>query len=308
MASIKQMINSVFPNTFKQDDILEVISSVKQSLNNNSLEAVELAIKEVDKTNLTKDKEYLSMLSAVQRNYPLTKKYNVDLFNHFKVVLLHADDLLDQLESLVYKKFTKVVDKDSMNYQRTQILSLVNTVSLVSAYIPQYIHYLCVSHNENHNESKIVNHLTKHKVEYVRSNMVAFLQALGVLLRTNGRSLKQIMENIPDVEITDNQDELKLLPQTSLDPTGAVNGFLSASTNPFYYFRMWMVDRAHSRYKRNQEEIEAIKIELEAMNSQILNGDVDARTERLRERAQQRLQKLEYEVAQHEEKVMSTQY
>ena len=58
----------------------------------------------------------------------------------------------------------------------------------------------------------------------------------------------------------------------------------------------------------SKEEVEAIKIELDYMNTQLANGQGDALLERQKEKALERLDKLEYQIHEHEKRVLDTRY
>lgn len=303
-------LSSVFSsltNTFKSDDITDNLIETRNRIREGSMEVVNQCIKDTASVDFSKNRDYVSTLTTIRRHY---KKANdkMTLFQCFAMVLDQADNHLNEAIGLVDKYFTKTVDKSSLTHPRVQLLSLGETIDFVADFIPKYCHFVIAKQNELAGGEKVEKVLSRGKIKWINENTMDFYKALSSLSLLNLNELEKILKSIPDVVVTESGDENKMFDKNKLDPTMMGSRFFSARFNPFYYWRMWRVDAAHEKYKMAKEEVESIKIELEAMNSQIQNGQVDAYTERQRELAIERMNKLEYQIAKHEEKARNTRY
>lgn len=300
-------ILSSLMNTFKSDDISDTLIDTRNRIRDGALEVVQSCIQDTQNVDFSKNMEYKSTLAAIHRNYPRgTAK--LELFQAYGLILNNCDKHLDELIGLVTKYFTKTVDKDSMTYARGQIMALGKAIDFVGDFIPKHCRYVIVKQNELAGGLKAEKVISRGQINYIKENTVEFYKALVSLASINIGEIEKMLKEIPDVVISEDGAETKMFKQHKLDPSGTLNNFLSASTNPFYYIGMAIVDYQHNKYKLAKEEVESIKIELEAMNSQLANGQVDAYTERQRDLAIERMQKLEYQISKYEEKARNTQY
>lgn len=294
-------------NVFKSDDLTDTLIDTRNRMRDGSVSVVQTCIAETSNVDFSKSKEYRFAADALKRHFG----NGVDkgtVFQGFATVLATCDVVLDKMISHVDKVFTKTVDKDSLTYPRVQLMSLAENIDFISEYIPKYCRFIIISNGAAHGGESLEKAMTKAQLKYVRENLVSFFQCCTVIANAHAKGIDKILKEIPDVTVTDEGDENKMFAKQRLDPTGTLTRFLSASLNPFYYVRMAIVDWQHANYKRAKEEAESIKIELDAMNNLVESGQVDAFTERQRELANERLAKLDYEIAKYEEKARNTRY
>ena len=291
---------------FKSNDILDTLIETRDRIQNTAIPAVGICIADTKTISFANNPEYKTGIATINRRYH--KANQKELFPALGVILTDAEKIMNQLIPLVGKYFTETVDKDSITYPRAQIMALAENIDFIADFIPSYCRYIIALQTQLNNGPKIEESLTKAQIKYIKENLLNFYKALDALSGANVKSVEQMLRDIPNVNISDDNKESQLFSKLKLDPTGALNNFLSARTNPFYYIRMAMVDYQHARYKRAKEEVEAIKIDLDYLSSQIQNGSGDAYLERQKELAQERLSKLEFDIAKYEEKARNTRY
>lgn len=293
--------------TFDSDDIVDVLVDSRNTIRDGSAEVVKNCIRDTQNVNFSNNQEY-------QQTHLMTRKYytkldkNNNLFQYFDLILKDCDSALDALIPLVSKYFTKKVDKNSLTYQRGQIIALGETIDFVANIIPKICLYIIAKQTELSGGEKVEKVLSKAHIKYVKENLSQFYISLNHLNALDVKQMEKMIKEIPEVIMTDEGSEQKMFQKHKLDPTGTMSRFLSSSTNPFYYWRMWRVDVQHNKYKLAKEEVESIKIELEVMNAQLASGQVDAFLERQRELAIERKNKLEYQISKYEEEARNTRY
>ena len=291
---------------FKSDDISDTLIATRDRLRDSTIPSIAVCIADTKTISFTNNPEYKATLSTVKRHY--SKASKLELFPALAMILKDSEKTINELIPLVGKYFTKVVDKDSITYPRAQILALAETIDFVSNFIPRYCRFVIAKQIELSGGEKLENSLSKAQFKYIRENTLEFYKAIDSLSKINVDSIEKLLKAIPNVSVTEDNTENNLFSKTKLDPTGSTSRFLSASWNPLYYAQMALVDYQHARYKQSKEEVEAIKIDLDYLNSQIQNGAGDAYIERQRELAQERLNKVEYEISKYEDKARNTVY
>ena len=300
-------LSSIFSrigNSFRGENITDTLIATRNQLRDGAQEAIALCIKDTANIDFSKNPEYNSTLATVRRHYGKdTLKLN--LFQSFGYILQRCDHELSQLIDLSGHYFTEEVDKDSLTYQRTTIISLGETIDFVATFIPRYTRYVIAKQTELSGGEKVEKALTRAQLNYIKENTLAFYKALSTVAKSD-TDIKVIVKSIPEVVVSD--DASRMFDERKLNPTGATSRFVSATFNPFYYIGMAIVQWQHSRYTQAKTEAETIKIELEALNAQARNGQVDALTERQQDMARERLSKLEAEIASYEKKALNTVY
>lgn len=295
-----------FVYSFKSENIVEGLIDTRNRMREGSQEVVKKCAEETATVDFSKNKDYIAALTFFKTNFYTNNVKN--LFEGYGLFLQICDKHLDQMIGLTNKYFTATVDKDSLTYPRAQILAMAESIEFVSDYVSKHCRYLIAKQNELAGGTKVDKVVSRATIKYLVDNQVDFFNALNRISKIKAGDLEKTLKAIPDVKISEDGSEKKMFPAHALDPSGITSRFFSATYNPFYYWRMWRVDRAHEKYKLAKEEAESIKIELEAMSAQMNTGQVDAYLERQRDLAIERLNKLEYQIAKHEEQARNTKY
>lgn len=293
-------------NLFKSEDITETLTDTRTRIREGLIPVVTECINNTKDLSFKDNRDYQSGLATIKRHYHGTEK--MELFPALAYISMNAEGTIDKLISLVDKYFTATVDKDSITYPRAQILTLANNIDFIADFIPKYCRFIIAKQTEINGGMKVEKSLSRAQIKYINSNTLNFFKTISVLSRTSVKDIEKQLKDIPDVAVTESGEENSLFNKFKLDPTGSVNNFVSASINPFYYAGVYLVDRRHNKYKLAKEEVEAIKIELDYMNTQLANGQGDALLERQKEKALERLDKLEYQIHEHEKRVLDTRY
>lgn len=309
MFNFSNFLSRMVPS-IKRDDINENIINIRNEIIENTLPVIVVCksdIAETDLLLLKEDKYINTMAHSIIRHCPNIKS-KTDIFSLFLAICENTHTVLNELTNLTDLYFTETLDKDSISYPRLQILGIIENAMLISKYIRKYCRYMVALLTAKKTGTDINKLMNKANIEFINEKFVDFLKACSVLDSYNKVNLKSKLVSIPDVNVTDDGKEAKMFNERKLDPSGAVNGFLSARWNPFFWFGMKIVDFQHNRYTQAKEEATSLKLEIDYMNSIIGDNGGDAALEIQVKKAKERLDKVEYQIHKYEEKAMNTKY
>lgn len=309
--NVKSIIASI-RGFFRSDDLREALQNTQQQTMHATLPAVVEGLAFEKKVDL-KENEFIAELKKMTlQNWRRDIRRSDSLFEMYdtisKDVMMLCDVLIEEVDVL----FTEITDKDSIDYARLQVLSLAQQVDVVSRYLRRSIRYAVISEISALSKKPINAFLSPAQIKFVenKGNRLEFLNAMLALSSFKVRDLPKILRKIPNAKPLASGETNDLHNARSLDPTGALNNFSMASvvSKPIYVIMMAVVDYQHSKYKLAQEELTALRIELDFLTTLIQTGQGDAALEHQAETAQERIDKLEYECARYEEKALGTNY
>lgn len=309
MFNFSNFLSRMVPS-IKNEDVNENIINIRNEIIENTLPVIIVCQSDISETDLLllkEDKYINTMTHSLVRHCPNIKS-KADIFSLFLAVCENTHTVLNALLPLTDKYFTETVDKDSLSYPRLQVLGIIENAMLISKYIRKYCRYLVAILTAKKNGTDINKLMNKANLDFINENFVEFLKACSVLDSYNKNNIKAKLDSIPDVTVTEDGKEAKMFNERKLDPSGAINGFLSARWNPFFWIGMKIVDFQHNRYTQAKEEATSLKLEIDFMNSIIGDNGGDAALEIQVKKAKERLDKVEYQIHKYEEKAMNTKY
>lgn len=293
-------------NFFKSNDISDILEDTRSRLRDSTIPAVSIAIEETRNIDFSSSKSYQMTLHNIRRHYGNNTERQ-GLFEALGNVTLHAEKIINELIAMVSKYFPEKTDRNSITYPLAQIMALGETIDFLVVFVPKYIRYFMAYHLEEVGGIPANRTISKPQDEYIKKNMMNFYRAIDSLGKVDLKNLERMVRGIPEVAISEDGSEKKMFNQNRLDPTGALQRFTTTG-NILYYIQMAWVDYQNYRYKLSKEELESIKIDIDYMNSVISSGTGDAYLEKQREKAHERMAKLEYEIDKYEKRALGTSY
>ena len=295
-----------------KENIRESIIFVRNeitSINKECLDSFKLEITDEDKTLVEKDIHFNTMLVLLKRTFTNIKNSSkLNIVDFLAVVNNNTEKVLDELVYLIDKYFEDTVDVDSLNYTRLQIIGILENSILVTKFVRKYVRYMVASLISKKTGINLEKYFGKANLNFIREGTNDFLKSCSVINKCSNGDIKQILIYIPNVTASKDGAETTMFAKNKLDPTGALNCFLSARFNPFYWIGMKIVDYQNNRYNQAKEESVSLKLEIDYLNSIIANGQGDAALELQLTKAKERLDKVEYKIHKYEEKALNTKY
>lgn len=249
---------------------------------------------------------YRNVGESLQRRLNMRKE---NLFEILHAVNEHNYRLCDKLIDLIPKYFTDKVDKDALTYPRVQVLGLIDSIDFVSAYTRRLCRFIMLEVGHQLGGPATKEFMTPSQLRFVNDNMVNFTESVSALMSTDEKSIQSKLQSIPNVVVTEENNEKKMFDDRKLDPTGVlVNNYIRATWSPGYWIGMAIVNLQHSRYMQAKEEYESLKITLDYFQSLQAGNGGDVVIEKQMIKIRERLDKLDYEIETYVNKAMSTTY
>lgn len=287
---------STLPATFDKRKVKEDIASLREELTQGTLPPYIASLELFEKGDF-KSIEVQKVNQLISRELKATPGENfititVSVLNNIK-------GNMDSLESLVNRVFAEDITKDSLTYLKANLLQYIELTGFAIRYARRLLLWTYINETNAVDEQPSTA-LTVGEIKWIKERESAFVRAL-ITLSINKRDLEKAIDNIPDILITeDNQDMLNsTVGVNRLDPFKM--GFIGDNIvlNPFYHIGMAIADWQVSRYKQIETEKKVLEFRLLHLKA-LANGNADARLEQKIEYDSARLEKLNFKLAKLE--------
>lgn len=216
-------------------------------------------------------------------------------------VLKRAVDNLTLCEALVDKMFSADITRDALSYRKANLLQYIDSIKFLIKYSRKLLHWTyVVETNKVQGSLDVVGGpLTPAEQKYLWDNRQLFFAAItNVGLKPTDVESK--LDQVPDIVVNpDSADAVtRTVGASKLDPFRF--GFISAGQyNPFRWIGERLAERDVEEYKQAVEERRVLEYRLLQMK-QANEGKSDARLQQTIEYHENRLQKLNFAIAEME--------
>ena len=309
--NIKNIVSSIRGMFLRTDDLREAMQNTQQQMLTATSPAVAEALHAEKKVDLSKNVFAIELKRGLNRNWKGLRG-NASLFAQLDEVMLNLVQINNTVIGELNNYFSEVADKDQLDYARLQAIALAQNVDTAQRYIRRAVRYIVLAEIASVTKRPLSDFMSPAQIKFIenKGSNAEFLNTMVVLGGIKVEAIPAMMRKIPAAKPDANGKSNGLHSERVVDPTGALNNFsMSAAIGkPLYLVMMAVVDYQHSKYKLAQEELFALRIELDFLQSVVGSGQGDAAIERQAEQAQERIDKLEYECARYEEKALGTSY
>ena len=214
----------------------------------------------------------------------------------------HILENLDHVEDMVEKTYNEEVAGGGFTYAKANLLQFVECVSFVSKFARKFLiyAYICETAEFEESNTKLAESLAKAEIEWINANFVSFCTAFSIATG-DPSSVKRSLDDVPDIVVTSENAETlsSTIGEAKIDPFQMK--LIPIWMNPIYHVGMMVAEWQASRYKATKEE--AKLLQLRKLNLEKLSeGKPDAHVQKEIEYMENRIQGLNYKLAQMEEK------
>lgn len=280
--SLRHLFKDLSSGHLKKGNVTQTLDYTIDNIKNNIIPIID---------SLTSNRN-IGVLKSNQRlskfgkdvDFKGSNPYNIleNLSNFFHRAVNKSGELQDNIN----RYLSATLSSKAVTARDATILRIVSDLSSVSLYTLDFL-YLCLLGN---NKSNFPNAHNK-TVEEGYINYCSLIRTYNKDLEKNISTIKEVsLENI-NFE-SDNAILDSMLGNTGKLLNLPVKGFVG---NPFYHFRMWLVDREHKKYEANKEKKRLLELRLLALQAEKDKSGVD-------------LNKLNKQIEYYEDLIADTEF
>lgn len=280
-------VKSLF-HTIKKEDVVKTLDFVFNNISQDVLPTLTDVIENAD-IKLIENSKILKNLSTFA---DMRAKNNKEFLVKLKAIFEDFSSNYKLFATTVDNELNDIVTNSATTPKDSAILKIINDIGAMNIFILDLL-YIIIMDKEN-------SVLPSIKVKTVEANIPDFAQSL----KFYSKDFEKIIKDIPKLSdtimnINDGKESmlsgvlqhiglLTLLPQT--------NGFIN---NPIYHIRMWMVDREVAKYESLKDRKKMIELRLLELKLED-KGESDAALQKQIQYYEEKINKLEYEIAKLE--------
>ena len=294
---IQDFITSLLPS-FEVDRVKKDILTLREELKTTTIPGYVDGAKYF-KTNKVKS----PLVQEYQKNFDSVVKTSIrgSYIEVTAEVFQKLPENLDALERLVDRYFANDVIAKGMTYLKVNLLQYVEAISFALRYGRKLLlwTYQAETNFALGDQDKIGQELTQYERDWLKANASHFGNVIRILAGS-AADLEKSIDALPDVVITN--ENVPVMQATvgasKLDPFKF--GLIPVKLNPIYHIRMAIAEYQVKRYKAALEEYRTLEYQLMALEN-ARTGKKDPKLEQAIEYNQNRLQKMNVEIARMEE-------
>lgn len=291
-------ISALLPN-FQRDTVVDNCRITATDIKEVAIPAFETAEKVLRNWKF-KDETIAQDMQTFDRLVRIGPKGNMVVVINELLPKIH--DNLQTIADMIEKDFMEDITPGGLTFMKAQMLRFSELAGFVTNYAPKYLNYIFLLEAAQYPEADInvSNNLKPAQIAWLRNNFMDFCAAVEAVSVDNSKLVKAI-EAAPDITIT--SDNIKTLPVTmgmsKIDPLnlGLVTGFF----NPIFYGRIAIADYQVARYEAAREELKRVQLQ-KLQLEKLAQGKPDASLQKQINYASDRIERLEYKIAQMEKR------
>lgn len=210
---------------------------------------------------------------------------------------------LEIVEQIIEKTFNEEIASSGLTYLKANLLQFTEAVGFVSKYARKLLIYIYICETACYeSDSEIIQikqSLSPAEIKWLQENFVSFCTMLANVSR-NGVDVKKVLENIPDIVITDENGSVlrNTIGENKIDPFEM--RLVPIWMNPIYRVGMFVAEWQAKRYNAAKEEVKLV--ELRKLNlEKLTQNKPDARIQKEIEYMETRIQDINFKLAKMEE-------
>jgi hypothetical protein len=237
----------------------------------------------------------------------LNKRFSISITQGKSMTILKTINeglkaVVDNTES-VYKQFDKEtgadIAADSMTYSRASMLQLLEAASFVSNFSLIILNYIYVIETAEREKKDPMKEFLPAELEQMKKRFDDYTKAFRALTTPNSVLVKRINE-IPNAIVNDDSVASMRVTMGDSKTDPFAMGLIGTKFNPFNLFGTLIAEMQAARYKMNKEKLSLFQMRKYNLE-QIAKGAPDATVQREIQYLEDRIRKLEYQIAQAEE-------
>lgn len=293
---------------FETASLVETLQGVQEQLDNEVKDVVNQVRNTATSLGWQDDKEYKVVVDWMVTNYKYPKHLDKNIWSIFDHVIHRIEGMLDDLVDLCRAQLGEGRDRDHMTYRDVQLLSWVNAIVQTVNFMPTCIRYFVLRQIELSGGEKVKSALTPNDLKEYQSGLATVYVNLGILSQLNPKTLSKDLENVAEIEVTEEERERRVVADRDIDPKGILSGFAVSNFNPFFLWLNYRSEIRYAKYKRNKEECASLVMEITSLEDMIRYGNTDVHTQKSLEAIRDRLTRLKKQVADYEISVTGRSY
>lgn len=292
----------------------EYVNSIQGFSRAHALEDFAVTVKELNETTLHSLEQFQKVLQKQRGNVKAITDFdtnyrrgvkdagNLKATDHILKVLQANAQLAGDVEDQMMKVIPKNADAQSLDYKGANLLQYAQALSFATKFVRKlYLRYTSDLLAAIPNPSvPFEPATTKPELAWINANFATFYQVMQSLSLA-AKNFKQGMQGVPELTIAlADHEALTQVQGHKLDPFQM--GLISPRFNPIYRLRMAYTDWQLSRYNAAKAERQALEYRIQALTDS-QDGKPNPKLEEVIEYETDRLQSLNYKIAQYEEDV-----
>lgn len=253
--AIKDFLLSLLP-VFSRNVIVDDLDNVEDEISTSVTSAYRLATETFNDKYKFKSVEIRSNDVAFNRQVKGEGNIVQIISSALPDVILNLDHVRDLAKKVVDDK----VASAGLTYRKANVIRVAQLFGFVSRYSMRYLNYAYILESQAHGIENVKLHdsLEKAEIEWIVVNFPAFCRAFAVV-SGQPKQLRAALESVPDIEITDNSDEVleATIGRDKIDPL--MVGFIPVKLNPIYHIGMYIAEWQAAKYKEITQELELIR-------------------------------------------------
>lgn len=270
------------------------------------------AVKEMNDTTIPALEQFVAYVESDNRAQKVLERFNKDflarvgqgkgkfydrLLAAMRANVAQAGDV----EDLIVKLVPKDADALALDARSANLVQYTEVLGFVNHYTRRLLLSFTADISKVLDGAKFDSGLAVPELKTLQEEMNAFAIAV-ITLELAASGVERAILNIPEFNVAGTDMEAMTATHGSgkLDPLRM--GFFSARWNPIYAIRMLITDRLIARYEAAKEERQALEYRIQALMD-ARDGTENPRLEQAIKYHNERLKKLNYEIAKVEENV-----
>lgn len=290
-------ITALLP-TFEKQRMMRDVDDIRQQLVESTLPPYKTAAETLDKNWNWKSKEVERFDRNFQRDIKSEFKGNFIQVT-YKTLARMADNL-DTLEQLIDNSFQDTVVGRALSYQQAGMLRYLEMMNFTLRYSNLLLRWTLANENATLGDTR-EDSILKGEVAYLQEWERDFIDSLRILGSTE-RDLKTKMDNIPQVEITEENEKTVAATMGMQRINPFRMGLISKDWNPIYYLRMGIADWRVNRFKAQKEERRVLQYQLMRMKELREEGEANPALDKEIEATTNNLNRLNNSIKKMEDK------
>lgn len=290
-------VSSLLPS-FEKRRVMQDIDNLRQSLVEFTLPPYNNAVDVFDRDWKWKSRD----LEKFDKE--LVRKAKTDFKGNYVMIiqktLNRVSDNMDTLENLIDKSFQDDIVGRVLTYQRATMLRYVEMIGFAIRYSNLLLRWtFAMEHTARGNDRS--GQVLPAEEKWLKEKEGEFFEAIRVLSTTK-KDLVDSIEKVPNVEITEDNEETVAATMgiNRLNPMRM--NLISKDWNPIYHVRMAIADWQVNRYKANKEERRVLEYQLMRMKERLENDTDNAQLAAEVDAASNRLEKLNHSIKKMEDR------
>jgi hypothetical protein len=275
-------------HTVKKEDVIKTTEFVFNNLTNDVITAIEDVIANSDSSLI----ENSGILKNLNMFSELKAKNNKDLLIKIKDIFTDIEKSYKDMLAVIENNLSDVITNTASTPKDAAILKVVSDIGSMNIFIMDLL-YSVIMDKEN-------SMLPSIKLKSVEANTPEFIKCI----KYYGKNFSKVVKDLPKVSSTviNINDGKESMLSGLLSHAGVLltlphtQGF---TNNPIYHIRMWMIDREIVKYESLKDRKKMIELRLLELKLDE-QGESDTKLQKQIQYYEEKLNKLEYEIAKLE--------